>query len=281
MIVDVPLTDVSPGFLVRDRVVLNREELEALKTSIRAHGQRTAAEITPLYDPEGDDGPGARAYRFGLISGWRRLTALNELHRETGDLRFSTLRAVIRPLEDQAASYVAMIEENEIRVGLSYFERARVVAELTRRGVFPDQAAALRTLFATASKAKRSKIGSFVDLVETLGDALHFPADIPERLGLALVTRLRDGGPAVKTEIRRALVKAAPESAAEELAVLTAQSRPPKPGKVSHAKPEGEVLRSNLVLRSRQKPGELVVTLSGTAADAALLDKLKAFLRQA
>ena len=45
-------------------------------------------------------------------------------------------------------AYVAMVEENEIRVGLSFYERARIAAKSVEAGVYPDDRAALRALFA-------------------------------------------------------------------------------------------------------------------------------------
>ena len=83
-----------------------------------------------------------------------------------------------------------MVEENEIRVGLSYYERARIAARAAELGVFPDTASALARLFASASRAKRSKIGSFLRLYTALDDRLRFPAAIPERLGLRLARAL-------------------------------------------------------------------------------------------
>jgi hypothetical protein len=79
-----------------------------------------------------------------------------------------------------------MVEENEIRAGMSFYERARLAAEAAKLGIYPDPAAAIAALFASASPAKRSKIGSFVRVHEALGDALRYPTAIPERLGLAL-----------------------------------------------------------------------------------------------
>lgn len=273
MIVDIPLGDIAPGHLIRDRLALDREELNALKASIQVYGQRTPAEITPLDESDED---GTSPYRFGLISGWRRLRALTELHDETGELRFSTLRALIRPAGEASAAYVAMIEENEIRVELSYYERARVVAEATARGVFPDQSEALRTLFATASRAKRSKIGSFIEIHEALGDLLLFPAEIPERLGLALVARLKAGE---KDHIRRELGARRSKSATSELDLLTRLSRAPRPD-VSRAKQASEVLRDGLALTAKRKGDKIVLTLSGQAVDDALFDEVRTALRK-
>jgi ParB family chromosome partitioning protein len=87
-----------------------------------------------------------------------------------------------------------MVEENEIRAGISFYERARLAAEAAKLGIYPDPAAAIAALFTSASPAKRSKIGSFVRVHEALGPALRYPTAIPERLGLALAAALdRDG----------------------------------------------------------------------------------------
>lgn len=285
MVVDVPLADIAPGHLLRDRLRLDREALDALKASIRAHGQRTPAEIAALDalarvagrpDDAAEAGDGTPPYRFGLISGWRRLRALTELYDETGEARFSTLRALILTPDTAAEAYVAMVEENEVRLGLSYYERARLVAEAAARGVFENQSSALRSLFATASRAKRSKIASFIDIHEDLGDVLAFPAEIPERLGLALVARLRHGD---RIKIRAALAEARPATAAAEAALLERLARPPAAARVSRAKPAGEELRPGLALRAARKGRTLTLTLSGAGVDDALLDEARRLLR--
>jgi ParB family chromosome partitioning protein len=142
--------------------------------------------------------------------------------------------------------------------------------------VFPDQSAALRQLFATASRAKRSKIASFIDIHEGLGDLLHFPAEIPERLGLALVSRLRLGD---RSRIRAALLEARPATAAAELALLERLARPPKTA-LPHPKPSGEILRPGLVLKTERKGQKLTVTLAGPAVDDALAEAVRGALRQ-
>ncbi|MCB1367855.1 MAG: ParB N-terminal domain-containing protein, partial [Rhodobacteraceae bacterium] len=167
-----PLASVAGDHLTRDRLAADAEDLDALVASIREHGQRNPIEVMEL--PDG---------RFGLISGWRRLTALEQLAAEPGGEKFATVLALLRTPENASDAYVSMVEENEIRVGLSYYERARVVALVVEQGVFPTEKIALARLFAAASRAKRSKIGSFLRVFHALDDVLRFPTHLGERQG--------------------------------------------------------------------------------------------------
>lgn len=154
---------------------------------------------------------------YGLISGWRRLNALRRLRDE--ECGMDQVLALLRRPEQAGDAYQAMIEENEIRVGLSYFERARIVQKSVENGVFETEKAALRVLFASASPAKRSKIKSFMSIVRHLDGALIFPEALGERAGLALVKVLEED-PKRAADLRKALVKAAPQDAMAELRVL-------------------------------------------------------------
>jgi ParB family transcriptional regulator, chromosome partitioning protein len=203
-----PLEAVDDGYLLRDRMTADAEEMDGLTASLRAHGQRTPIDVADL-----------GAGRYGLISGWRRLAALRRLAAE--EARFGTVLAILRRPDTAAAAYVAMVEENEIRAGLSYWERARVAARAVEAGVFPTPKAALQGLFAHASRARRSKIGSFLRLYQMLDADLRFPAAIPERLGLALVQHL-ETAPGQMVTLRETLAKAVPDTPEAELAALAA-----------------------------------------------------------
>jgi ParB family chromosome partitioning protein len=106
--------------------------------------------------------------RYGLISGWRRLGALRELFSETKEAVFESVLDRIHNSPDAAESYVAMVEENEIRVGLSFYERGRIIVRSVNWGVFRSDRVALAQLFAAVSRSKRSNIGQFVILVRQL-----------------------------------------------------------------------------------------------------------------
>lgn len=196
MVISLDPAQIAESHLLRDRLEADPEDFAALKASIRAYGQRSPIEVSEI-------APG----RYGLISGWRRLHALRDLIAEE-PARFQGVLALVRQPQDSAEAYVAMVEENEIRVGLSYWERARIALRTAEAKVFPDEREALRRLFAGASRARRSKIGSFMALVRALEGALQFPAALPERLGLSLAQALA-GDPTLAGRLRKGL-KAAP-----------------------------------------------------------------------
>lgn len=209
------LDAIEAGYLVRDRLLAPMDEdMQALVESLRARGQQTPVDVV-------DMGGG----RYGLISGLRRLTALTRLFSETGDPRFGRIRARIVVPGDAAEAYRAMVEENEIRAGLSLYERARIVAKAVEAGVFPDSRDALLTLYAAASRAKRSKIKSALAVVEALDGALRFPTAHGERLLLDLSRALE--GDAGLADGLRALLEATPADTPEaEQARLTEALRP-------------------------------------------------------
>ena len=247
-----PLDAVDEGHLVRDRLAAEGDEMAVLMASIAERGQQTPIEAVDL-------GQG----RFGLISGWRRLTALRALRDETGEARFDTVLALLRRPESAADAYRAMVDENEIRVGLSYWERARIAAKSAELGVYPSAREAVRHLFAAASRAKQSKIGSFLVLHAALEGALAWPAALPERLGLRLARAL-EADPALARRLRAA-VRDAESAEAEQAALAHALAPAPEPA------PEDA---PSVALRA----GRGRVVLEGPGVDAAFLDALRDWL---
>ena len=274
-----PLGAIISDHLTRDRLMADAEDLEALVNSLRQHGQRTPIEVMEL--PDG---------RFGLISGWRRLTALELLQKETGSEKFGSVLALLRQPENASDAYVSMVEENEIRVGLSYYERARVVALVVGQGVFATEKIALAKLFAAASRSKRSKIGSFLTVFHALDAVLRFPTHIGERQGLALAkaleadtdlserltARLAETPEEEQAAIRKALSagQGAPKAAP---AVTKPQSDPPEPD----AKPDAEELRPGVFMANEGGFLKRRLVLSGPKVDQAFQDRLAGWLKDA
>jgi len=290
----IALDQIDETHLVRDRLEQDEDEMGALMESLRSRGQQAPIEVVTLTDrPDGKT--------HGLISGWRRLSALKRLYAGGAESRFATVKALVIQPESTQDAYVAMVEENEIRVNLSHYERARIAVRALREGVYPNQKMALQGLFANATRAKRSKIGSFVALVEALDAVLRFPVAINEKLGLALVRELTRDPTFVEklishlrtgqrdTPVEELRILSAAVSAAEN-AALTRQSeaetdaapvapvpriREPLPGK-------DERINTQVApgLRLGYTPGKHRIELSGSGVDESLIQELRAWLRQ-
>jgi len=262
LIQKLPLTSIDTGHLVRDRLTLDEEALSALRESLRARGQQAPIEVVALEGPARGSEP-----RYGLISGLRRVQALRDIGAET-------VLALVRTPKSSADAYLAMVEENEIRAGVSFYERARLAHEAARLGLYDTPQAAIAALFAQASPAKKSKIGSFVSVYRELGSKLQFPAAIPERLGLALAQALAE--PGFRDTALERLTESPAKDAAEERAVLEAALKPvakAKPG--SAQKPQRTQVHPGLYLE--QSRGR--VSLTGPKATAELADALVGWLK--
>ena len=271
MVISVPLGDIATDYLVRDRVAVDGDEQAALIESIAKRGQQTPVELVDL-------GEGA-VPRYGLISGWRRIMALKELRRGLGDRYGEVLGLLRRPRESRDA-YLAMIEENEIRVGLSYYERARIACKAVEQGAFPDAGEALAVLYDNASKAKRSKIKSFMGVVGHLDGTLRFPALLGERLGLQLAQALEKDA-ALAARLRGLLDEARPGDFEAEQSLIRREIAPPKarraetPGAKAAPGNRAPVNRAPVHLRSH---GPHQVVLEGRGVDADFRRDLEAWL---
>jgi len=256
-----PLDAIDDDHLVRDRMVVAEDEMTTLTDSLRARGQQTAIEVTDL-------GKG----RYGLISGWRRLTALRQLSQE--DAAIDTVLAIVRQPGDAAAAYLAMVEENEIRVGLTHYERARIVARAVDQGIYKRDRVALAKLFHAASRPKRSKVGSFVRIVRALDAHLRFPTALNERNGLALAQAL-EADAQVAPRVIAALQAAMPDTADAEVAVILKALRPDAstPSVIS---PAPQTLRKGLQYKETAK-GDIVLS-GAVVADPEFRVRLQLFL---
>ena len=243
----IPLEQIDLKHLTRDRLHIDEDELAELTSSISNRGQQTPIEVVRT-------GPDS----YGLISGLRRMYVLK-------DIGAPDALALIRSPDYASDAYVAMIDENELRAQISFYERANIVAEAAAANVFPNVRSAIAYLFDPVSSAKRSKIARFVIVRDALHDALTFPAAIPEKLGLALANAL-EADTGLATRIRDALRKTPPMNAAAERKTLEKalkKTAPPKPEKIT--------LAPGLTLEA--KAGRAV--LSGKAVDKDFLEDLQ------
>lgn len=268
LVAKLPTGKIDASHLMRDRIMIDSEDMNMLISSIRNRGQQTPIEV--LKTSSGN---------YGLISGWRRLAAIRRLHDETGDPSFAHIHALIRNPASAQDAYLAMIEENEIRVGLSHFERAQIVVRTVQAGVYPHTKRALRMLFTNASRAKRSKIKSFIPIVEALGDVLKYPTAISERMGLELSQKLNDETfvAALRADIEKADIETLDAEQSLLLAALRDDPAPSaKPAEAPPRKaPQPEALAADLQMLV--SGNSLKLTGAGVTPD--LADRIRDFLR--
>jgi len=211
LIVDlIPLQEIEVTKLTRDRSATRDPEIGELKVSIARIGLSNPIRVEEV------------AGGYELIQGYRRLQAFRELLEETGEAQYAAIPAgLVARGETLESLYQRMVDENLIRRDLSFAE----MAELARRYVADAQTdavdidAAVASLFASASRQKRSYIRHFATLLDLVGDVLRFPEAIPRALGLQLEKRLVRGEVSVRT-LRSRLGTVSPEDPEAELSIL-------------------------------------------------------------
>ena len=222
----VPLSDVHDDDLPRDRMELEAvavsDEMEELKSSIRARGQKEPIEL--YY---GEDG------RLQIKKGWRRFTALSQLFAETGDDAFSKILArVAGDGQRRLIRYIDMVEENVVREDLTFAEMAQVAmtaaadSDVDER----DPHALVGTLYGALHKMKKSYIRSFVTLLEAVGEDLPWPKAVPRNLGVEAARAVKGEG-ADLDDLRRRLRSAATADAQNEVLKSFAAGQGAKPQK--------------------------------------------------
>lgn len=209
LMADLPLDEIDPDAMIRDRIDLDEDEMTELRQSIAASGLRLPVEVFALPEPRQD------GVRYALVSGYRRYRAFEALLALTEADKYRRIRAIVRPRAEADAAFVAMVEENEVRAELSHFERGRIAVIAAQQGAFGGIEDAVNRLFSSASKAKRSKVRSFAMIFEELGDMLTFPEALSEKRGLVLAQALRGGA---EVALREGLGRARPVDAEEEWA---------------------------------------------------------------
>lgn len=286
LIADLPTDRIDDGAMIRDRMVMGEDEMQELRLSIAAHGLRLPVEVFAI------PAPGGQAPRYGLLSGYRRLHAVRALHALTGADAHSRIRALIRPPADADAAFVAMVEENEVREDLSHFERGRIAVIAANQGAFANVEDAVNRLYATGSKAKRSKVRSFALIFEELGDMLAFPESLTEKRGLRLASALRNGA---EGRLRQALSARTPEDAEAEWLllepVIAGSEDAPRPqprggrprGKapVQYGWLDDRTVRTTggITIRRARDGDAHVLRFEGASIDGDLMDSLMAEIR--
>lgn len=181
-----PLDQIHSNDLPRDRLDLAGEagsqDMLALKRSIEQRGQRTP--ITICRDAQD---------RYQLVSGWRRMTALQQLAEDRGDDAPVITARLTGKGEARIDLYKDMVECNLLHRDLSFAELAQLALTAAADPALQDMGVGevVTALFGSVHKMKRSYIRSFVTMLQILGSSLKFPKNISRNQGVAVSRRLK------------------------------------------------------------------------------------------
>jgi ParB family chromosome partitioning protein len=166
-----PITQIDPAALLRDRSALDDDALHQLQHSIATEGLRMPVEVWQLSTPRPHENG---EHKYGLISGLRRLTACRALG-------MTTIPAFLRTPQSIAHALAAMVTENEIREPVSPWEKAALILNTVEEGHFDTPDAAVACLFPSLPRTSHNRIRNHVSVVEALGPLLATPEHLTLR----------------------------------------------------------------------------------------------------
>ena len=183
-LITLPTAQINAHALPRDRSLMAPDAMADLQTSIATTGLRMPVEVWHLKTP---DGP----HLYGLISGFRRLSAHHALAalRQNGD--FTTIAAFIRTPNTLAEAMALMIAENEVRADLSPWEKGRVLVAARDDGLFDTIDAATTALHPHANASQRHRLRTLANVAEMLDGTLTQPETLSFRQLARLHAALR------------------------------------------------------------------------------------------
>ncbi len=265
----IPLPEIDADALRRDRTRHDEPALLELRLSIATSGLRMPVEVFPLAEPR-------PPFRYGLISGFRRLAAFRALHDLTGQDRYAAIPAFLRAPAGVAEAITAMVEENAIRVEISPREQAMVAVRAARCEAFPGIDAAIAAFYGNLSRQKRTRLRSIAHLADDLDGYLAAPEALSLRQLLRLAPLIARGyGDLIRATLTEA---AATDADAEWRALLpilleaerpepeAAPSRPGRPRRVLDLRSRALTIR-----RERTRAG-WALHFTGRNATSDMLD---------
>ncbi|WP_158569273.1 ParB/RepB/Spo0J family partition protein [Pseudotabrizicola alkalilacus] len=175
----IPIAQIDANALPRDRRVMAEADITTLQDSIRDSGLRQPIEVFAQSSPK-------PPFLYGLISGFRRLTAVTRLGH-------TTVPAFVRTPETYDQAFAEMVGENEIRVQISPWEKARLVMTAVQGFYYPTPDAAIAALFPMLSRQSHYRMRSHVDVIEALGGTLKTPEQLSSRQLDRIAIAVRNG----------------------------------------------------------------------------------------
>ncbi|MEM7472769.1 MAG: ParB N-terminal domain-containing protein [Pseudomonadota bacterium] len=174
---DIPVTQIERDALPRDRSHMDAEANQELARSIEQDGLRQPIEVWAFKTPHG-------GFRYGLISGHRRLDAVQGLAARPDHP--GTIKAFIRTPETIPQAMADMIAENEIRAQITPWDRARTIIDAVAEGIFATPDEGIMALHPTGSTQKNSRLRTLCSVVEVFRHILRQPHGLSERKLLRL-----------------------------------------------------------------------------------------------
>jgi ParB family chromosome partitioning protein len=197
----IPLAEIDQAALTRDRAGLDPEPQAELERSIATYGLRQPIEVFPLPEPRGP-------HRWGLLNGYRRLLAFRTLLENTGQDRYAAIPAFVREAASLAASLAAMVEENEIRAGLSPFERGFIAVNARNQGAFASIEEAVDGLYPNANRPKRNRLRALAFLAEEMDGQFAAPELLSQQQATRIARALTAGfGELIRTALEESSLK--------------------------------------------------------------------------
>lgn len=254
----IPLTEIDPAALLRDRTALDPDALAQLQHSIATEGLRTPIEVWQLSTPR--DG-----HTYGLISGLRRLTAARALGMQT-------IPAFLRTPETLAQALTAMVTENEVRTPVSPWEKANLILNAVDEGHFDTPDAAIAALFPSLPRTSRLRLRAHVTVVEALGPLLAQPETLATRQLDSLSAAIASGHEDLLTATLQPLATAGAEAQWTTLrpVLLDIAREPTNP---QTRRPRRHLsLRQGLTIIREPTPGGYLLRFTGPQAKSGLID---------
>jgi ParB family transcriptional regulator, chromosome partitioning protein len=168
-----PIDQIDPDILIRDRSHENPAALADLVRSITDIGLRQPIEVFGL-TPHAHN-----PALYGLISGHRRLRAFRTLGR-------THIPAILCNPAGIPAAMAAMVAENEVRAQITPWEKGRLIQSLIDDGQFTDPDETIAALYPSATKSQRTRIRNCHMVFATF----HRYITTPERLTAQQIDRL-------------------------------------------------------------------------------------------
>ena len=272
----IPLAAILTDALPRDRATLEPAALAELQNSIATDGLRQPIEVWRLTTPHLTES--GETHEYGLISGLRRLTAIQNLAKYRPDA-YPTIDAFLRTPKSLPDALAAMVAENEIRADITPWEKAMLILNAVAEDIFPTPDAAIAALFTASNPTTRSRLRATVTVTEELNGILTDPTAYSLRQLLRIAAALKAGfSDVIEVALREAEDRSQPGQWAllqnilteSELSLKDPTFDPPPPRRAKRiSRP-----RTGLTIRREWLPNGWQLVFTGPEAKGMMIDSV-------